>query len=101
MPLQYINELLELPELQLHSVLPIHPMEVHLEASPVAHKQPCPICHSEQAVKRDGRNKPRKIRHVSVIGKKCFLHIPSLRLFGRIRLLAPRNNTAGFSAHRP
>jgi transposase len=101
MPLQYINELLELPELQLHSVLSIHPMEVHLEASPVAHKQPCPICHFEQAVKRDGRNKPRKIRLVSVIGKKCFLHIPSLHLFGRIRLLSTRNNTAGFSAHRP
>ncbi|MEK5400353.1 transposase family protein [Paenibacillus sp. FSL K6-2859] len=31
-------------------------------------------------MKRDGRNKSRKIRHVSIFGKKCFLHIPSLRL---------------------
>lgn len=80
MPLQYINELLELPELQLHSVLSINAVEVHLEASPVAYKQPCPVCYSEQSVKRDGRNKSRKIRHISIFGKKCFLHIPSLRL---------------------
>ncbi|MDT3426634.1 hypothetical protein J2Z22_002160 [Paenibacillus forsythiae] len=76
MPLQYINEMLGLPELQLHSVLSLSATEVHLEASPVAYKQPCPICCSEQAVKRDGRNKSRKIRHVSVFGKKCFLHFP-------------------------
>jgi transposase len=80
MPLQYINELLGLPELQLHNVLSHNATEVHLEASPVGHKQPCPICHSEQAVKRDGRNTPRKIRHISIFGKKCFLHIPSVRL---------------------
>ncbi|MEC0373694.1 ISL3 family transposase [Paenibacillus chibensis] len=72
--------MLGLPELQLHSVLSQNATEVHLEASPVAYKQPCPICHSEQSVKRDGRNKSRKIRHVSIFGKKCFLHIPSLRL---------------------
>ncbi|MEK5400528.1 hypothetical protein MHB64_33030 [Paenibacillus sp. FSL K6-2859] len=52
MPVQYINELLELPELQFHSVLSINAAEVHLEASPVAYKQPCPICYSEKAVKR-------------------------------------------------
>lgn len=80
MPIQYINELLGLPELQLHSVVSIHETEVHLEASLVAYKQACPLCHSEEAVKRDGRNTPRKIRHVSIFGKKCFLHIPSLRL---------------------
>lgn len=56
MPLQYINELLELPELQLHKIVSMDAREVHLEASPVAYKQPCPICHSEQEVKRDGRN---------------------------------------------
>lgn len=42
MPLQYINELLELPELQFHSVLFIHKSEVHLEAKSVAYKQVCP-----------------------------------------------------------
>lgn len=80
MPLQYINELLGLPELQIHSVLSINETEVHLEAKPVVYKQACPLCHSEDAVKRDGRNTPRKIRHVSIFGKKCFLHVPSIRL---------------------
>lgn len=72
MPRQYINELLGLPELQLHSVLSIQETEVHLEATTVAYKQPCPLCHSEEAGKRDGRNTARKIRHVSIFGKKCF-----------------------------
>lgn len=80
MPLQYINELLGLPELQLHKILSMDAQEVHLEASPVAYKQPCPICHSEQDVKRDGRNKPRKIRHLSIFGRKSYLLVPSLRL---------------------
>ncbi|MNE00231.1 Transposase [compost metagenome] len=80
MPLQYINELLELPELQLHKVVSMDTQEVHLEASPVAYKQPCPVCDSEQDVKRDGRNKPRQIRHLSVFGKKSYVHVPSLRL---------------------
>ncbi len=50
MPLQYINELLELPEQQLHNVLSINTTEVHLDASPVAYKQPCSICCFEQSV---------------------------------------------------
>ncbi|SCW81632.1 hypothetical protein SAMN04487970_10551, partial [Paenibacillus tianmuensis] len=66
MPLQYINELLGLPELKLQKIVSMDAQEVHLEALPVATKQPCPICHSEQDVKRDGRNKPRKIRHLSI-----------------------------------
>jgi len=40
MPLQYINELLGIPGLQLHNVLIINANEVHLEAKPVAFKQP-------------------------------------------------------------
>lgn len=80
MPLQYINELLGLPELQLHKIISMDTQTVHLEASPVACKQPCLICSSEQDVKRDGRNKPRKIRHLSIFGKKSYLHVPSLRL---------------------
>ena len=70
MPLQYINELLGLQELQLHKMISMNTQTVHLEASPVACKQPCPICGSEQDVKRDGRNKPRTIRHLSIFGKK-------------------------------
>lgn len=72
MPLQCINEMLGLPELQLHSVISVQETEVHLEASPVAYKQACPLCHSEEAVKRDGRNAPRKIRHISIFGKSVF-----------------------------
>lgn len=80
MPLQYINELLELPELQLHNMISTNAREVHLEGAPVAYKQPCPLCDSEQHVKRDGRNKPRKIRHLSIFGKISYLHVPSIRL---------------------
>jgi len=54
--------------------------EVLLEASPVVYKQSCPICHSTQDVKHDGRNKPRKIRHLSIFGRKSYLHVPTLRL---------------------
>ncbi len=43
MPLQYINEILGLPELQLHKMVSIDAKEVHLEAVPVAYKQPCPV----------------------------------------------------------
>jgi transposase len=80
MPIQYINELLGLPELKLQQIISMNTQEVHLKASPVAYKQPCPICHTDQHVKRDGRNKPRKIRHLSIFGKKSYVHIPSLRL---------------------
>lgn len=41
MPLQCINELLGLPELQLDNVLCHNATEVHLEALPVAHKRLC------------------------------------------------------------
>ncbi|MEK3795550.1 hypothetical protein MKX42_27750 [Paenibacillus sp. FSL R7-0204] len=27
-------------------------------------------------MKRNDRNRSRQIRHISVFGKKCFLHIP-------------------------
>lgn len=77
---QYINQMLGLPELQIHNIVSIDTNEVHLEATPVAYKQACPLCHSEQAVKRNGSNSPRKIRHLAVFGKKSYLHVPSIRL---------------------
>lgn len=46
----------------------------------MAHKQPCPICHCERSVTRDGHNNPRKIRHLSIFGRKSYVHVPSLRL---------------------
>ncbi|OXM13377.1 ISL3 family transposase [Paenibacillus herberti] len=80
MPLQYINEMLGLPELEIHEILSIGENEVHLRAYPTARLQPCPICHSEHFVKREGKNTPRKIRHLSLFGKKSYLHVPALRL---------------------
>lgn len=80
MPLQYINELLGLPELKLQQIVSMDAKEVHLEAAPVAYKQPCPLCHSEAAVKRDGRNSARQIRHLSIFGKKSYLHVPAIRM---------------------
>nr|WP_267885650.1 hypothetical protein [Paenibacillus durus] len=38
------------------------------------------MCQLEQDVKRDGRNKPRKIRHLNLFSKKSYLYVPSLRL---------------------
>ena len=40
MPLKYINELLELPELQLHKMISMTTKEVHVVASTVASRQP-------------------------------------------------------------
>lgn len=69
-----------LPELHLQQILSIDNQEVHPEASPVIYKQPSLIRHSEQDVKRDGRNKPHKIRHLSILGRKSYVYIPSIRL---------------------
>lgn len=66
MPLQHINELLGLPELLLNGVLSINTTEVYLEALLVAYKQPCSVYDSKQSVIRDGRNKSRQIRQISI-----------------------------------
>nr|WP_240644332.1 transposase family protein [Paenibacillus paeoniae] len=80
MPFQYSNELLGLPEIQLQKIISMDTQNVHLEASPVTYQQACPICGTEQDVKRDGRNKPRKIRHLSIFGRRSYLYVPSLHL---------------------
>lgn len=80
MPLQYINEMLGLPELHVHKIQSNEMNEIHLEATPVAYKQACPQCCSEQSVKRNGSNDPRKIRHLAIFSKKSYLHVPSIRL---------------------
>lgn len=80
MQLQYINDMLGLPELQIHEIQSIDANEVHLLAAPIACKQSCPACHSEQFVKRDGSNKLRKIRHLAIFGKRCYLRVPAIRL---------------------
>nr|WP_245996004.1 transposase family protein [Paenibacillus taihuensis] len=42
-----------------------------------------PVCHSEQDVRRDGRNKRRKIQHLSIFGRKNYLLVPAIRLVCR------------------
>lgn len=44
MQTQYINEMLDIPELQIRQILPMSTDEVHIEVTPVAQKQCCPIC---------------------------------------------------------
>lgn len=80
MQTQYINELLDIPELKIHQILSIDADEVHIEAWPVCDKQCCPLCGSDQAVIRKGRNAMRRIRHLAVFGKKTYLHVPSIRM---------------------
>lgn len=81
MQTQYINEMLDLPELEIHQILSIDADELHIEAVPLGDKQGCPCCGSDQAVIRKGRNDTRIVRHLSVFGKKTYLHVPSIRMF--------------------
>ncbi|MFB9276607.1 transposase family protein [Cohnella cellulosilytica] len=81
MQTQYINELLDIPELEIHQLLSIHDDEVHIEAVPLDDKQICPCCASDQAVIRKGSNGMRTVRHLSVFEKKTYLHVPAIRMF--------------------
>ncbi|MFF2018919.1 ISL3 family transposase [Paenibacillus sp. NPDC058177] len=78
---QYINEMLDLPELKIHQILSIDAEELHIEAIPFDDKQCCPFCHSHQNVIRKGTNGKRIVRHLPAFEKKAFLHVPSIRLF--------------------
>jgi transposase len=59
---QYINELLNIPELHVNQILSICLDELHIEAVPVACRQCCPICLSAQHVIRKGTNGIRTVR---------------------------------------
>lgn len=78
MQTQYINEMLNLPELR---ILSIDTDELHIEAVPLGDKQCCPCCGSDQAVIRKGRNDMRRVRHLPVFGKKTYLHVPSIWMY--------------------
>lgn len=80
MQIQYINEMLDIPELQIQHICSIVTEELHIEATPLSYKQCCPICKSDQNVIRKGNNGMRTVRHLSVFAKKTFLHVPSIRL---------------------
>lgn len=81
MPTQYINELLDIPELKIHQLLSNHDDEVHIAAVPLDNKQICPCCASDQAIIRKGSNGMRIVRHLSVFEKKTYLHVPTIRLY--------------------
>lgn len=81
MQIQYINEMLDLPELTISQILFIGSDELHIEALAVDYKQNCPCCASDQAVIRKGCNGMRKIRHLQVFEKKTYLCVPSIRLY--------------------
>jgi transposase len=78
---QYINEILNLPELQVNQILFVDREELHIEAFPVTHKQQCPICLSVQHVIRKGTNGMRMVRHLPVFDKKSYLHVPAIRMY--------------------
>lgn len=82
MPLQYINELLHLPELKITDFHSEHTQEeaIHLQAEPSAPIQPCPCCHADPFVIRKGSNGWRKVRHLSAFGKKTYIYVPSIRM---------------------
>jgi len=81
MQTQYINEMLNLPELTIHQILSIDDDELHIEAVPLGDRQCCPCCGSDQNVIRKGKNDMRRVRHLSVFEKKTYLHVPSIRMY--------------------
>lgn len=81
MQTQYINEMLNLPELKIHQILSIDVDELHIEAQPIDDKQCCPCCGSDQNVIRKGSNDMRTVRHLCVFEKKTYLHVPSIRMY--------------------
>jgi len=80
MQTQYINEMLNIPELQIHQILPVGADEIHIEATLVAKKQCCPICLSDEYVILKGSNDPRKVHHLAAFEKRVYLKIPSIRM---------------------
>lgn len=81
MQTQYINEILNIPELQVNQILFVACEELHIEALPVVYRQNCPICLSVQHVVRKGTNGTRTVRHLPVFEKKSYLHVPAIRLY--------------------
>lgn len=81
MQTKYINEMLDLPELQIHPILSIDTKELHIRAVPIGYKQCCSICQSDQNVIRKGNNGLRTVRHLPVFAKKIFLYVPAIRWY--------------------
>ncbi len=78
---QYTDLLLDLPEVKTEKVLEVGEQTLHVEVSPVAHKQACPQCRSLDFVIRKGSNPARTIRHGEAFGKSIYVRVPAIRLF--------------------
>lgn len=81
MQIQYISEMLNIPELQIRQFLSVSADEIQIEAVPVCSKQCCPICQSDEAVMLKGSNGIRSVRHLPAFEKKVVLLVPSIRMY--------------------
>jgi hypothetical protein len=59
-----------LPELNVIQILHIDTDELHIHAEPLAEKQPCPCCGSEQHLIRKGARGLRCVRYLPAFEKK-------------------------------
>ncbi|MDY7989869.1 hypothetical protein UY286_04880 [Paenibacillus polymyxa] len=48
MQIQYINEMLDIPELQVRHIRSMVTDELHIETIPRSYKQCCPLCKSDK-----------------------------------------------------
>jgi transposase len=78
MPFQYINSLLQIPELKVKD-LHIDNEEFIMEVEPTVPVQPCPYCQSLSVTLR-GIPYERKVRHLPIFGKKSYLLLPAIRM---------------------
>lgn len=81
MQTHYINEMLNIPEIQIRQITLVSDEEVHIEVIPVAHKQCCPLCQSDNSVTRKGSNGLRVVRHLPAFEKKVYLLVPAIRMY--------------------
>ncbi|WP_223070457.1 hypothetical protein [Paenibacillus caui] len=80
MQTQYINEMLNLPELKVSQILSIDTDELHIDAQPISHKQCCPVCQSDVRVTRKGSNDMRVVRPATIALKPFSVAITSLEI---------------------
>ncbi|WP_121639588.1 transposase [Virgibacillus sp. Bac330] len=78
MPYKYINELLNLPEIQ---IVNIETKENHaiIEVTPIDHTQDCPYCDSA-SVHLNGIPCKRNVRHLAAFGRTVNLRVPAICL---------------------
>lgn len=78
MPFQYINELLNLPEVNIINI-EIEENHATIELTPVNRVQDCPCCHSTSVI-RNGVPYKRDVHHLAAFDKSVYLRIPAINL---------------------